>query len=162
VYLAGAIRDNRPEDVEWRESVITALDGLAVFINPLGGKVFDVGAKKWTLSGVPSTLTTIVRHDAWSVDRCDIVLANVTALAERYPNIGTLIELGRAWGRGKLIYLILERGYTGHENSGMYSLHPFLADIAAVCFESTEAAVSFLGRHLRALSGVNPRFDGVK
>lgn len=162
IYLAGAIRDDRTYDIHWRARVIEELNGLAVFLNPLGGKVFNEVTREWTMSGIPSKVTAIVRHDAWCVDQADMVLADLSALAEKYPNIGTLLEVGRAWKGGKLIYGILDPGYLGHGNTGMYRLHPFLEDILAAKFDTVDDAITFLRRHLASMSGLNPHFDGLR
>jgi nucleoside 2-deoxyribosyltransferase len=161
VYLAGAIRDGRYEDIDWREQVMQRLDGRAVFLNPLGGKTYNPTTREWRLSGIASTAPRIVKHDFWCVDRADIVLANVTSLAEGYPSIGTLVELGRASARGALVYLVAEPGYRGHENSAMFALHPFLEQIAAAVFDSMDEATDFLEGHLNVLSGADPGFIGV-
>lgn len=162
VYLVGAIRDDHPEDIDWRQQVISALAGKAVFLNPLGGKVFHRGTKRWEMSGLDSTAAQIVRHDFWCVDHADIILANLRCLADNYPTIGSFMEIGRATARGALIYLILPPNYTGHQNSAMYRLHPFLEQTSAAQFTSVEAAITFLSRHLDVLSGARPEFDGVR
>lgn len=162
VYLAGPIRDGYAADIAWREQVIQGLSGRAVFLNPLGAKTYEESSGVWRMSGIPSTPAAIVRHDAWCVDRADIVLANMSALADKYPMIGFLLELGRAWGRGKLIYVIVPCDYTGHENRMYASLHPFLQEVAAARFDSVLDALTFLQRHLDVLSGKNPHFEGAK
>ena len=161
IYLVGAIRDDHTEDIVWRAQAIEGLAGKAVFLNPIGGKTFNAATRAWTMSGIDSTAGRIVKHDFWCVTRADIVLANMTSLSEGYPSIGSLLELGRATGTGALLYLILDPSYTGHQNAGMYRLHPFLAEIAAAVFDTTEAAISFLRRHLDVLSGQTPHFGDV-
>lgn len=157
IYLAGAIRDGRLDDIEWREKVISLLDGLATFLNPLGGKHFDSIKSNWTLAGRRSTAHTIVKYDFNSVKRADIVLANLTSLNERYPSIGTLIELGAAAAQGKLIYLIMDKKYAGHANA-MFTMHPFLQEIVADIFESVDECIEFLKRYLPVINGTNPRY----
>ena len=157
IYLAGAIRDGRLDDIEWREKVISSLDGLATFLNPLGGKHFDSIKSNWTAAGRRVTSQFDVKHDLEFIGRSDVVLVNLLALSERYPNIGTLIELGAAAAQGKLIYLILDKKYAGHENA-MFTTHPFLQEIAADIFESVDEAIEFLKKYLPVLSGTNPRY----
>ena len=41
IYLAGAIRDDHPEDIEWRETFIKALKDTVILLSPLAGKMFD-------------------------------------------------------------------------------------------------------------------------
>lgn len=160
IYLAGAIRDGRDEDIFWRERVINELEEQAIFLNPLGGKRYNPVTKNWTMSGFQAGAKVIVAHDLFCVKRSDIVLANLTALSEGYPNIGTLMEFGAAVGQGKLIYSIIEPGYEGHENPVLYKLHPFLSENSAMVFKSVEEGVAFLKRHLGVLSGAKPHFDG--
>jgi nucleoside 2-deoxyribosyltransferase len=161
IYLAGAIRDGRMEDINWRERVIDELGGQANFLNPLGGKVYDPVTKNWTMSGFQAGAKVIVKHDLYCVSHSDIVIANLTSLSEGYPTIGTLMEFGAAVGQGKLIYSIIEPGYKGHENTALYKLHPFLSENSAMVFTSVEEAIRFLSRHLGVLSGTRPNFDGV-
>ena len=162
IYLAGAIRDGHPEDVAWREAVIIALEGLPVrILNPLAGKTYDLTTKSWSASGVPSTAKFIWAHDRWSVDECDIAVFNFRALSQGYPNIGTLVEFGRATKVGALIYSIVDPDYTGHENAKMYKLHPFLEEPSASVFPDVASCIVFLKKHVAALSGRFPGFGGV-
>jgi nucleoside 2-deoxyribosyltransferase len=158
IYLAGAIRDQRTDDISWREQFIAALKEYAILLNPLGGKSYDPETNKWTMNGIESSSRTIVQQDFWCVDRADIVVFNFLALAEGYPNIGTLVEFGRATARGALIYSIIAPTYRGHANSGMYSLHPFLAEPSCVVFRSPEDCLAFLSQHIKMLSGVDPHY----
>jgi hypothetical protein len=70
MYLAGSIRDDRPEDIEWREQVIQALPSVRI-MNPLGGKTKDA-AGNWTVSGMPSGAKFITKHDKWYVENSDM------------------------------------------------------------------------------------------
>jgi len=157
IYLAGAIRDGRLDDIEWREKAISELAGKAVFLNPLSRKHFDAKNSIWTLAGRKVTAHSIVKYDLNAVKRADVVLANLTSLSEHYPSIGTLIELGAAASGGKLIYLILDKNFAGHENA-VFTLHPFLQELATEIFESVDEAIEFLKRFLPALDGTQPRF----
>lgn len=160
IYLAGAIRDGVTEDIVWRQRVISSLPDVCI-LNPLAGKTFHQTTQVWTVAGVPATTRTIVKQDGHCVDAADIVLANMTSLTEKYPSIGSLIELGRAWGKGKLIYIILPAGYSGHQNNAMFKLHPFLEEISAGNFLTVDGAIDFLRRYTRVLTGEEPEFDGV-
>ncbi len=161
IYLAGAIRDGHPEDIEWREDVIRRLAALPVrILNPLAGKHYDEVSKTWTVSGVPSTAKLITRHDKWYLEHSDAVVFNFRALSQGYPNIGTLVEFGMAVARGALIYVIVDADYTGHENVKMYHLHPFLNEFASVVFHDVDACVAFLRRHVTAISGASPSYVG--
>jgi len=160
IYLAGAIRDDRPEDIQWREDVIKALREMPVrVLNPLAGKMCAGGV--WSINGVPSSAKFITKHDKWCVEQSDIVLFNFRALSQGYPNIGTLVEYGMAVQRGVVIYVVVDPDYSGHENAKMYKLHPFLEEFAAQVFPDMEAALAFLRRHVLALCGKSPSFEGI-
>lgn len=161
IYLAGAIRDSHPEDIEWREEMIMKLKDRATFLNPLGGKTFNKTTKDWRASGVVPGGRFIVKHDFWAVDVSNIVVFNFIALADRYPNLGTLIEFGRSTGTGALIYSIVPTTYTGHDNAKLFHLHPFIEENSAVVFPNVQECIDFLSEHLLVLSGVNPHFSGV-
>lgn len=166
MYLAGAIRDNHPEDIEWREDIIRRLGWLIDanqlrIISPLGGKSFNKETGKWTMSGVPSHIQHIVSQDFWSVDKCDIIVFNFLALKDKYPNIGTLTEWGRSTSSAKLRYIIWPEGVNGHKNLDMYAgVHPFITHNMTEMFTSVEACGDFLERHIPVLAGVEPEFQG--
>lgn len=160
MYLAGAIRDDHPEDITWREDVIDALrDHPVSIMSPLGGKTMDA-AGNWTVSGEPSDADFITNHDQFYVQESDIVLFNFRALTQGYPNIGTLVEFGWATAPGKkrLIYAIIDPDYTGHGNTKMFKLHPFLAKYITKQFDSVERAIAFLRRHVYVIAGTKPHF----
>jgi len=168
IYLAGAIRDGIDEDIIWRERVIDALcpekgRKLADIFNPLGGKTYSRGEKMWDLAGVMPVASVIVPHDFYHVDNSDIVLFNFRALSEKYPNIGTLVEFGRATKSRCLIYSIVDSAYRGHDSAGIFSdkLHPFIKQNSAIVFADVDMAIAFLLRYLPVLSGDSPRFGGV-
>ena len=161
IYLAGAIRDGNLDDVIWRERMIDELGKQADFLNPLGGKEYDPSTKKWTASGVPPISRFIVKHDFWCVDNSDIIIFNFRALSEKYPNIGTLVEFGRATGTGCLIYSIIDPAYQGHDNLGMFKLHPFLEENSAAVFATVDDCIKFLSSHLEVLSGRDSHMRGV-
>lgn len=161
IYLAGSIRDGHPEDIEWREKFIDGLRGLATFFNPLGGKKHDKEKGGWTVSGIPSSGSLIVKQDFWCVDRADIVVFNFTSLATSdYKSIGTLVEYGRSTKSGSLCYVIVPDKFTGHENGKMYGLHPFIKENATALFETPEECLTFLTAHLPVLSGLQPHYRG--
>lgn len=159
VYLAGAIRDTHPEDIEWRERLIALFGARATILNPLAGKGDPPG---WVLHGLRTPdAKFIVAHDFWAIDRADVIVFNFSSLSDGYPSIGTLCEFGRATGTGALLYTILDRSYQGHENPGVgYALHPFLEQNSAAIFHSIADAAEFLVAHLGVLSGENPHWRG--
>jgi nucleoside 2-deoxyribosyltransferase len=160
IYLAGAIRDGVKDDIDWRERAISELAGLAVFLNPLGGKTYDPATRAWSVNGIKPTTDVIVPHDFWCVDHADILIVNLTSLASGYPSIGTLMEFGRATARGSLVYAIVEQGYAGHDSPTLFKLHPFLERNSAVVFPGVDPCIDFLRGHLGVLSGATPNFHG--
>ena len=161
IYLAGSIRDDVTKDISWRELVISSLEGFNVSIlNPLGGKTYNPQTKEWLASGAVPTGRFIVKHDFWAVDHADIVIFNFAALAEGYPNIGTLIEFGRATSTKSLLYVIIPEAYKGHGNTKLFKLHPFIEENSALVFPDLATCIDFMQQHLHVLSGQLPRFKG--
>lgn len=160
-YLAGAIRDGMQEDIEWRHRIIAALGGTATILSPLAGKTYNAKTKTWRVHGttVPSA-KYIVKHDLWMVRQADVVVVNLTSMMKGYPSIGTLVELGAAAALGKLIYIVVDKNFTGHQNQAMYTLHPFIEQIAAQTFESVDVLVPYLIAQVGVLSGRCPEFAG--
>lgn len=161
MYLAGAIRDGHPEDFQWREDFIFALrDHPVQILNPLGGKTHHKDTGLWTVSGIPSSAHFIVDHDFWAVDVSDIIVFNFLALADKYPNIGTLTEWGRSTARPILRYSIWPARFTGHENERMFGRHPFVDEMSAAVFPDSDSCLDFLRQHILVLAGDNPSFRG--
>ncbi len=154
VYLAGAIRNGVAEDIEWRERAIRALGDIATVLNPLAGKTYHPETQTWTLFGDPPSGRAIVSYDFWCVDQSDVFIFDFRALGVGYPNLGTLIEYGRATTRGAVVFIVLPEGYCGHGNGSMYALHPFLAENAARVFTDMDECIDFAGCQLIALSGL--------
>lgn len=163
MYLAGAIRDDHiKEDAEWREEVITALADVPIAIlNPLAVTTYNKTSHAWDMHGLEPSANVIVPHDFWCVDHADIILFNFRALTQKYPNIGTLVEFGRATGTGALIYSIVDPDYTGHDNAKLFNLHPFISRNSAAIFKTVQDAIEFISEHALVLTGVNPHFGGV-
>lgn len=168
IYLAGAIRDDHPEDIQWREQAIDALEDQALFLNPLASKTYDNETKTWTMSGIVPKASVIVPHDFWMVEHSDIIIFNLTALTQGYPNIGTLVEFGHATALHPrpLIYSVIDKDHVSNPNATLVNhtqkmfggLHPFLAENSAVVFNSMEEVIDFLRQHLGAVSGTQPHF----
>lgn len=162
IYLAGAIRDNRREDILWREDVIDQLSGYAIFLNPLAGKIFDQKTGQWTVyNGSSPQSRYIVKKDFWCVDHADILIANLNCLMEGYPTIGSLIEFGRTTRSNTLIYSIIGSDYKGHGHKGSFGLHPFILENSAMVFQDVASCVSFMKGELKAMSGLDPHYSGV-
>lgn len=162
VYLAGAIRDDHPEDIEWREEAIRALETNNVLIlNPLGGKTYNPTTKEWLCHGDRATASMIVKHDFWCIDNANAAIFNFLCLADGYPTIGSLVEFGRATARGLLAYSIVPTGFTGHENGSMFAgLHPFIEQNSAKIFASVTDCLEFSALHFSVMAGYDPHFAG--
>ena len=164
VYLAGAMRNNHiEEDARWREQIITECEGLAVFLNPMGGKSFNAKTQEWDFCGIVPEANLIVQHDFWCVERADIILFNFKALSQGYANIGTLTEFGHATNSlpRKLLWSIIDQDYKGHDHAELFKLHPFLEKNSAIVFHSLDEALQKVPRLLAVLSGKDPHFDGI-
>jgi len=159
IYLAGAIRDDHPEDIEWRESFISSLDKMACILNPLGNKSYHSPTKQWRVADITTTSQHIVMQDLWCVDRADIVIANLLPMVEGYASIGTMMELGRASSQKAIIYAVLDDQYDSSPNPGVFKVHPFLEQIIAQSFPTLDEMLRFLVRHIPMLSGESPRFE---
>lgn len=161
LYLAGAIRDNHPEDETWRNELINTLKEYEVLdyvcvLNPLGGK--DKNAKgEWTSSGYPCLSRYVVQQDFWCVERADILIFNFLALKDHYPNLGTLIEFGHSTAKRQLRFVIWPSAYLGHENEKMFDVHPFILENSTAIFSSVKECTEYLINHLKVLTGVEPR-----
>ena len=181
LYLAGAIRDNHPEDIEWRERLIdllaskcvmvreliagkdvTSLHPLVRILNPLANKTFTPLTGAWRTATIPCNSKGIVSQDFWCVRRADIIVANFSSMVQGYPSIGTVMEVGAAVGiGGKLIYSIIDPSFSGHSNLGVFDLHPFLKEVSTEVFPSERECEEFLDSHIAALAGYSSRFGGV-
>ena len=159
-YLAGAIRDGHPEDIEWREEFITALETEVDILNPLGNKAFNPTTGEWTVSNIRTTSQHIVRQDFWCVDHADILIANLLPQAKGYPSIGTMMELGRASGNNCLVYAAIDPEHQSTPNPGVFKMHPFLEQIVAQAFPTLHDMLAFLVAHIPMLSGDLPRWKG--
>lgn len=156
IYLAGAIRDDHPEDIAWRETFINALWSDAVFLNPLGGK-WRNREGVWLMSGRVASAPRIVAQDMYCVRKADIIIANFSSMADGYPSIGTVAEVGAASALNKMIYGVLKPGTShGVENQKNFKLHPFITELCADVFDSELQALTFLKNHLSVLNGLNP------
>ena len=157
-YLAGAIRDNRPEDIEWRARLGAQLNEYVTrrkieIISPLGGKTFNPTTKEWLISGLPSEPRHIISQDFWAVDRADIIVVNLLPMDEGYQSIGTLMEYGRSTITSKLRYVIAPPKFRGSGNAMYPDIHPFLERTATAIFSDVDTCVGFLQRHLPYLLG---------
>ena len=145
IYLAGAIRDGFEEDFTWREEMTDALLDQADILDPMNGKLFDNSTGQWYVSGINEVAHHLVAQDLWCVDRADIIMANLLPMATAYKSIGTMMELGYARAKGALIYAAVPPCIANH---------PFIKEVVAQSFSTTEHLRLFMIDHLRVLSGV--------
>jgi nucleoside 2-deoxyribosyltransferase len=135
LYLAGAIRDDHPEDVKWRTDTAFALAEHYHILNPLMGKSFHQ-THGWLMHDkVRATGDIFVHRDLAMIHKADVMLANLSALADGYPCIGTLMELGIAMERRLLTVVV-----------GPYSVcnHPFIAAMSYRRVSSVALAIDWL------------------
>lgn len=144
IYLAGAIRNGVPEDIEWRNAFRAAMGGRHDFLNPCDGKKWhrgdqDEGGKllsRWSQYGEPCINKDVFAQDVHNIKRCTVVVANMLAFDTGYPMVGTFMELGMAHMDGKLIYVITE-------NPRLVE-HPFVEGVAARVFPNVERCGEYL------------------
>lgn len=167
MYLAGSIRNNKPEDYIWRNKMIEELGewrdrGVLRILNPMAQQHQEDDGK-WYLSGHEATPPHIVHQGLWEVNEANILVFNFLSLADGYISAGTFTEWGASTvSRGKLRYAIWPRHIKGHENEGMYKLHPFIEQNAAHVFDSVEECIDFMKSHIGVLSGMTPYYFNEK
>lgn len=151
-YLAGAIRSE--EDYKWRAE-LSALHGerLTALIPPdiLTDEKNDLKTgEEWfkTQRFRPGSYMTY-KTDLKLIDEADLFIGNFLALAEGYPCIGSLVEMGYARGLGKHILIVAPPEY---------KRHPFISYTAAGAFDTIEELNSYLTHYLDTMEGKCPFF----
>ncbi len=144
VYLAGPIRGI--EDYIWRRQIVKEYQDELVFHIPSDIVTMDIS--KLRKFGPASYMT--YRTDLDLIDRSEMVIANLLPMADGYPAIGTLFELGYARAKGKLIFLVAD---------GKRKEHPFLAFGVDGLYPNFEELGVFLHQYLNILKGNCPIFD---
>ncbi len=152
IYLAGAIRDDAPADIEWRQYVRRSLGAFKTsngpiitgydILDPLDGKTYN-HEHGWLMHGsVKATGDIFVHRDLAMIHHADVILANLSALQDGYPCIGTLMELGIAMERRILTVVV-----------GAYGVihHPFIASMAYRRVATVDAAIDWLKAERRWL-----------
>jgi len=146
VYLAGAIRG--PEDYVWRKQFVEEYKDELLFRIPSDLATLDVS--KLRKFGPAAYMT--YRTDLDLIDRSDIVVANLLPMADGYPSIGTLFEIGYSRAKGKLIFIVAD---------AKRKEHPFLAFGADGLYPNFEELGEFLHQYLGVLRGGCPVFDQI-
>jgi hypothetical protein len=160
IYLAGSIRDGVAEDFAWRERAIKAIPlSNATILSPLAGKSYNPVAKTWHIYDrhLPDA-KYIVQADYWCVDRCDLMLVDLRALADGYPCIGTISEWGRSTARNIMRLVTVSPNQKGA--NAIFGLHPFIAESAAKVFTDVDLMIDFAATHVRAVTE-DPRAIGI-
>lgn len=138
VYLCGPIRGK--QDYEWRLSFAKKYEKRFRCLIPSDIGVSDISK---LIQFKPSAYMTY-RTDLHLIDISDIVVANLTALDTGYRGTGSLIEIGYAIAKKKLILMVA---------SEEIRKHPFLSFGADGVFGSMEELDGYIEEYLAVLSG---------
>lgn len=138
IYLCGPIRGK--QDYEWRLEFARKYEGRFRCLIPS-----DIGVSDTTklVQFKPSAYMTY-RTDLHLIDLSDVVLANLLPLDTGYRGTGSLIEIGYAIAKKKLILMIVSEGIRKH---------PFLSFGADGVFGSMEELNGYVEEYLSVLSG---------
>jgi len=143
VYLAGPMVGLSFKDAsQWRNTVTRKLKSKWNILSPLTAldqkskfpfkTLSQTDTDHRPIKHVPSAFVTV---DEFFVDKCDFVLANF--IGSTRVSIGTVWELGYAWGQGKKIVSIIEPESI-HD-------HPFLRRRSHLFVPTLAEAIEFLG-----------------
>jgi nucleoside 2-deoxyribosyltransferase len=147
IYLAGPIRGI--QDYEWRKQFVEEYKKELTFRVPFDSALIQTKSQP----GFKPGGYMAYRMDLDLVDRSDMVVANLLPMADGYPAIGTLFEIGYARAKGKLIFIVADE---------QRKQHPFLAFGADGLYPSFEELGKFLHQYLGTLNGSCPVFDQIK
>jgi nucleoside 2-deoxyribosyltransferase len=145
-YLCGPIRDDR--DYLWRKEFVEEYEGRMQFRIP--SDIITDDLSKLSRFSPASYMT--YRTDLDLIDRSDILVANLLPMADGYPAIGSLFEIGYARAKGKLIFIVAD---------SKRKEHPFLAFGADGLYSSFEELGKFLHEYLSILEGNCPVFKEI-
>ena len=136
VYLCGPITGITYEQAEegWRQYAEKFLAGFGIeSLSPMRGKYFLKGIGGPIGDNLPhmeaeavTSRKGIVTRDRWDVQRCDVVLANLTGAGR--ISIGSVVEYGWADAFRKPIVTVIEKGGNVHEHSFIRELSGFVYD----------------------------------
>ena len=121
VYLSGPISGKDYEGAtSWRDYATRYLSGYNIeTLDPMRGKASLQGQgtieDQPTVGGALVQDAAIFRRDHWDVERCDVMLVNLSE-AKKRVSIGTCFELAWAWLYRKVVVLVLPEG-TIHEHA---------------------------------------------
>jgi hypothetical protein len=82
-----------------------------------------------------------VARDLWDVDRCDVLLMNLTGACD--VSIGSMVELGRASSKGKFVIVVLPSDELGEEAGPNRNPHDhlFIHELASVVVDTVDEAL---------------------
>jgi nucleoside 2-deoxyribosyltransferase len=143
-YLAGPIRG--VEDYIWRKNFTQEYADDLLFRIP--SDVITMDLTKLRSFGPAAYMT--YRTDLDLIDRSEIIVANLLPMADNYPAIGTLFELGYARAKNKLVFLICDK---------KRKEHPFLAFGTDGLYHDFEEFGKFFHDYLNILKGNCPVFE---
>ncbi len=138
IYLAGPIRGE--QDYVWRKEFV---ERFGVRINPLIPSDIITRDFNKLRQFRPAAYMTY-RTDLALIDKSDIVFMNLLAHEEGYPARGSLVELGYAIAKQKLIIIIA---------GPKASEHPFIAFGGDGVYRDVDSACTFLDDYLKVLDG---------
>lgn len=144
VYLAGPIRGT--EDYVWRKKFVEEYEDELSFLIPFDNAVVQTNLQP----GFKPGGYMAYRMDLDLIDRSDMLVANLLPMADGYPAIGTLFEIGYARAKGKLIFIVAD---------SIRKQHPFLAFGADALYPNFEELSKFLHQYLATLNGACPVFS---
>ena len=153
-YLAGALRTI--DDYKWRKEITERFEGRLICFTPpdiLSEKPNDkslLAGPEWfkVQKFRPKNYMT-QRTDLFLIDKADIVIANLLALSDGYPCIGTLVEMGYARGKDKFILSV---------SSPDYKAHPFVGFTADGAFNTIEEMIEYLDHVVSTTTGKSDIF----
>lgn len=150
IYLAGPMSGcTWREATEWRDYTKQELKAYYDCISPcVPMRIQDldemIGLQTQEDMTLPiyQTATGVTSQDEWFIDKADWVLANFTNATK--VSIGTIWELGYAWGRHKKIISVF--------NSDNVHNHPFVRRRSHVFVPTLEESIEFF----KAINIVDP------
>jgi len=141
IYLAGSMTGlTWKEALEWREQATWQLEDKWKLINPVRQQLgsdenamIEASTQKDGNLILAHTATGICAQDEFYIDQCDWLFCNL--LGAPRVSIGTMWELGYAWGQDKKILTVVEPGSI-HD-------HPFVRRRSHIFTPDFDEAVEF-------------------
>jgi len=137
IYLAGAMGGLSVADANsWRQECEIELKGCYAVLNPISVQ-FEKDPK-FIFSSIEPNLTAqqVTVKDRFYIDQSDFILANLSD--PKAVSIGTIWEMGYAYGKGKNIVTVCPTG------TKFYDGHPFVMCFSHVVFQTLAEAIDFL------------------